>query len=101
LRFDSVQAKPLAWIWENSEAFNRFRGTDWMPDPCRTCEFREIDFGGCRCQAALIAGDASATDPACSLSPYRQKLEQFVGSIQDAATGNDVLETISFRQNPA
>ena len=102
LRFDSVRAKSLDWIWENSEAFNRFRGTDWMPNPCRTCEFREIDFGGCRCQAALITGDASATDPACSLSPYRHKLEQFVESIQNAADGGiDVEnEAISFRQNP-
>lgn len=102
LRFESVRAKSLDWIWEHSEAFNRFRGTDWMPAPCRTCEFREIDFGGCRCQAALITGDASATDPACSLSPFRHQLEQFVESIQKATDGGVELETqrISFRQNP-
>ena len=56
-------------IWERSEAFLRYRGTAWMPDPCRSCERREIDWGGCRCQAFLLAGDAGATDPACSLSP--------------------------------
>ncbi|PWU21679.1 MAG: pyrroloquinoline quinone biosynthesis protein PqqE [Verrucomicrobia bacterium] len=78
LRFDSVREKSLRWIWEESDAFNRFRGTEWMPEPCRSCEFREIDFGGCRCQAALITGDASVTDPACSFSPHREKLTQFV-----------------------
>jgi len=102
LSFDTVRSKSLAWIWEHSEAFNRFRGTDWMPNPCRACEFREVDFGGCRCQAALITGDASTTDPACSLSPFRHKLTEFVESIQKVAqTGNGFeTEQISFRQNP-
>ena len=81
LRFDNVRDHPLGWIWTESEAFNRFRGTAWMPNPCRECEFREVDFGGCRCQAALITGNPAATDPACSLSPYRDKLTQFVESI--------------------
>jgi pyrroloquinoline quinone biosynthesis protein E len=104
LRFDNVREHPLAWIWNDSESFNRFRGTAWMPLPCAECPQREIDFGGCRCQAALIAGDSTVTDPACSLSPYREKLTAFVESIQlagetgssfDANTGG-----ISFRQNP-
>ena len=67
--FDSVRARSLADIWRNSEAFNRFRGTDWMPPLCRSCERREIDWGGCRCQAFALTGDAAATDPACALSP--------------------------------
>ncbi|HLQ44778.1 MAG TPA: SPASM domain-containing protein, partial [Planctomycetaceae bacterium] len=71
LCFDNVRQRSLEWIWHESEAFNRFRGTAWMPEPCRTCERREIDFGGCRCQAALLTGDAWATDPACSRSPHR------------------------------
>ncbi|HEX4645073.1 MAG TPA: pyrroloquinoline quinone biosynthesis protein PqqE [Verrucomicrobiae bacterium] len=75
LRFDNVRERPLDWIWESSEAFNRFRGTDWMPQPCRSCDLRLVDFGGCRCQAALVAGDASFTDPACEKSPYRHLLE--------------------------
>ncbi len=102
LRFDNVRARPLDWIWQHSEAFNRFRGTEWMPNPCRTCEFREIDFGGCRCQAALITGDATATDPACSLSPYRDHLMRFVESIQTSVPQDDWFdqETVSFRQNP-
>jgi pyrroloquinoline quinone biosynthesis protein E len=69
LVFDSIRERRLADIWENSEAFNRFRGTDWMPELCRSCDRREIDWGGCRCQAFALAGDAAATDPACGLSP--------------------------------
>ena len=56
-------------IWRDGAAFNAFRGTDWMKEPCRSCERREIDFGGCRCQAFAVTGDANATDPACHLSP--------------------------------
>jgi pyrroloquinoline quinone biosynthesis protein E len=64
-----VTEQSLADIWANSEAFNRYRGTAWMPEPCRSCDRREIDWGGCRCQAFALTGDASRTDPACELSP--------------------------------
>jgi pyrroloquinoline quinone biosynthesis protein E len=100
LRFDNVRTRSLGWIWEQSEAFNRFRGTHWMPEPCRTCEFREIDFGGCRCQAALITGDPAATDPACSLSPHREKLTRFVESVQGRNSTGFSVEELHFRQNP-
>jgi PqqA peptide cyclase len=104
LRFDNVRQRPLAWIWSDSESFNRFRGTEWMPLPCSECPQREIDFGGCRCQAALITGDSTVTDPACSLSPYREKLTAFVESIQSAGEAGSSFDTdnrgISFRQNP-
>jgi PqqA peptide cyclase len=99
MRFDNVRMRPLSWIWTQSDSFNRFRGTDWMPMPCRDCPMREIDFGGCRCQAALIAGDANATDPACNLSPFRGKLESFVESIQGDGEMAEV-GLLSFRQNP-
>ena len=69
LAFDNVRDRPLAEIWESSDAFNRFRGTDWMPEPCRSCERAEVDWGGCRCQAFALTGDAARTDPACGLSP--------------------------------
>lgn len=69
LTFETVREQSLADIWYRSEAFNRFRGTAWMPEPCRSCERKEIDWGGCRCQALAFAGDASATDPACHRSP--------------------------------
>ena len=65
LVFDNVRDKPLAEIWLRGQAFQQFRGTDWMIEPCRSCERREIDWGGCRCQAFAIAGDARAADPAC------------------------------------
>jgi PqqA peptide cyclase len=65
LTFDNVRDKPLAEIWLQGQAFERFRGTDWMKEPCRSCERREIDWGGCRCQAFALAGDAAAADPAC------------------------------------
>ena len=74
LRFENVRDRPLAVIWHESEAFNRFRGTAWMPEPCRSCALRDIDFGGCRCQAALLTGDPTNTDPACVLSPHRSTL---------------------------
>ncbi|HEX4510074.1 MAG TPA: pyrroloquinoline quinone biosynthesis protein PqqE, partial [Burkholderiaceae bacterium] len=54
----------------DSDGFNRFRGTGWMKEPCASCEYREEDLGGCRCQAYMLAQDAAATDPACRLSPH-------------------------------
>ena len=95
LTFANVREHPLAWIWERSEAFNRFRGADWLPDPCRTCPEREVDFGGCRCQAALILGDAGLTDPACALSPGRDRLLERV-----AASAEAPLLQLRKRTNP-
>jgi pyrroloquinoline quinone biosynthesis protein E len=70
LEFWSVRDHSLRDIWENSPAFNAFRGTDYLAEPCRSCARREVDFGGCRCQAYAITGDAAATDPVCHLSPH-------------------------------
>jgi len=83
LRFENVRERSLGEIWSESESFNRFRGFDWMPMPCRECPQREIDFGGCRCQAALLTGDAAATDPVCSLSPHRGVVDEI---LQNEAT---------------
>jgi pyrroloquinoline quinone biosynthesis protein E len=74
LEFWSVREHSLGDIWQDSPAFEAFRGTDWMKEPCRSCEFRERDFGGCRCQALAITGDAAATDPSCDLSPHHGRL---------------------------
>lgn len=68
LSFPSVREAALADIWYRSDAFNRFRGTAWMAEPCRSCERRTVDWGGCRCQAFLLTGDAARTDPVCALS---------------------------------
>jgi len=104
MRFENVRQRSLRGIWGESESFNRFRGTEWMPEPCRSCEFREVDFGGCRCQAALLTGDAGVTDPACSLSPYRDRLTRFVDSIDQKPGLADPFTTaegeLVFRQNP-
>src|SRR5213080_873791 len=75
LRLENVRARDLDWIWRESESFNRFRGTEWMPEPCQSCPQREIDFGGCRCQAALLTGNAANTDPVCELSPNRASVD--------------------------
>ena len=73
--FPSVRDQSLGEVWRASDAFNRFRGTDWMPAPCSGCDRREIDWGGCRCQAFALTGDAAATDPACGLSPHHALLD--------------------------
>ncbi|HET8995871.1 MAG TPA: pyrroloquinoline quinone biosynthesis protein PqqE [Acetobacteraceae bacterium] len=65
----SVRTATLAEIWYGAEAFARYRGTAWMPEPCRSCDRRDIDWGGCRCQAFALTGDAGRTDPACARSP--------------------------------
>ena len=78
LSFDNVRERSLEWIWENSGAFQKFRGESWMPEPCRSCDRRKEDFGGCRCQAFLLAGDASATDPVCELAPMHHLVEDAV-----------------------
>jgi pyrroloquinoline quinone biosynthesis protein E len=75
LRFFSALERPLRWIWEDSPVFNRFRDETWMPEPCRSCDRRSHDFGGCRCQAYLLAGDAAATDPVCILAPAHRAIE--------------------------
>jgi len=85
LAFDSVREKPLAEIWESSESFRAFRGLDWMEEPCRSCERRALDWGGCRCQAFALAGRATATDPACALSPLHGELVRLASEESAAA----------------
>lgn len=75
LQFENVREHSLEWIWKESRSFQIYRGDGWMPDPCRTCERRTQDFGGCRCQAFLLTGDPSATDPVCSLAPQRTNID--------------------------
>lgn len=86
LDFPNVREHSLRDIWERSEAFNRFRGTGWMPEPCRSCDLREQDWGGCRCQAFALTGDAAATDPACAFSPHHHLLDL---AVQDAKAASD------------
>jgi len=76
LEFSSVRDQPLRDIWEHSPAMTAFRGTDWMPEPCTACDRREQDWGGCRCQAFALLGDAAATDPVCELSPDHDRVHE-------------------------
>lgn len=78
MTFPNIRETSLRQAWEDSDAFNRFRGTAWMPAPCRGCDHAERDWGGCRCQAFALLGDAAATDPACALSPHHALLAEAV-----------------------
>jgi pyrroloquinoline quinone biosynthesis protein E len=98
LRFANVKEFSIGEIWESSEAFQKFRGEDWMQEPCKSCDRREQDFGGCRCQAMLITGDASATDPVCSLAPTRNKVDAILLAV---AAGPDAKPEFCYRPNPA
>jgi pyrroloquinoline quinone biosynthesis protein E len=91
--FPSVREESLSAIWTGSDAFTRFRGTDWMPDVCRSCDRKEIDWGGCRCQALAIAGDAALTDPACHRSPDNHLMAEAI----EAAAANSVLDLVPRR----
>jgi pyrroloquinoline quinone biosynthesis protein E len=97
LRFENVRSHHLDWIWRDSESFNRFRGTDWMPEPCRSCPQKEIDFGGCRCQAALLTGTAANTDPVCELSPNRVVVD---GVLQKTNSSSDLSVDWTYRTDP-
>jgi pyrroloquinoline quinone biosynthesis protein E len=84
LQFANVKQSTLSEIWERSEAFQKFRGESWMQAPCKTCDRRTIDFGGCRCQALLLAGDAATTDPVCTLSPNRPKVDAILTDLNNS-----------------
>jgi pyrroloquinoline quinone biosynthesis protein E len=85
LEFWNVREHSLTDIWRSSPAFNAFRGTDWMQEPCKSCALKDKDFGGCRCQAFLIAGDARAADPVCHLSPYHALVADLAAVREDVA----------------
>ncbi len=78
LNFPNVRNQDLSWIWHQSNEFNLYRGDSWMKEPCRSCSEKTTDFGGCRCQAFLLTGDASNTDPACSKSPHHSLITDAV-----------------------
>ncbi len=96
MSFDNVREHSLEWIWRESAAFQRFRGEKWMPEPCRSCERRTEDFGGCRCQAFLLTGNADATDPVCTLAPTHHLIES--ARVETRADGDQV--SWSYRTNP-
>ena len=97
LRFENVRTRELDWIWRQSESFNRFRGTEWMPEPCRSCPQKEIDFGGCRCQAALVSGNAATTDPVCEFSVNRTLVDEVLRGVNLSSGG---ARDWTYRQYP-
>lgn len=80
LSFPDVRTTDLASVWRDSDAFRAYRGTGWLPEPCRGCDRREVDFGGCRCQAFALVGDAGVTDPVCGLSPDRPVVDRLLAA---------------------
>ena len=84
LKFENVRNASLEKIWFESETFCKFRGTDWLPEPCQSCPRKENDFGGCRCQAFLLTGDAAATDPVCSLAPKHHLITEALAEAESA-----------------
>lgn len=87
LKWETVRQHPLGWIWSESPSMNAYRGEGWMPEPCRSCDRRSVDHGGCRCQAFQLAGDAGLTNPACELSPHHGR----VGAARREARPKDFL----------
>jgi pyrroloquinoline quinone biosynthesis protein E len=101
LHFDNLKDRSLREIWEKSEAFQKFRGEEWMPEPCKSCDRRARDFGGCRCQAFLLTGDAAATDPVCYLAPRRPKVDAIIAAVNGPSAEPLVKPTWLYRPNPA
>ncbi len=97
LEFPNVRNHSVEWIWNESPAFNRFRGFDWMREPCRSCPERFKDFGGCRCQAYLLTGDPANTDPVCSLSPHHDLVLAAIASARASAQQHSDKGKIVFR----
>ena len=101
LSFPSVRDHDLGWIWRESPAFQKFRGDGWMKEPCRSCDEKEKDFGGCRCQAFLLTGDAANADPVCAKSPQRGLIDGFLGCVAagaDADASRLVMRDIEKRR---
>jgi PqqA peptide cyclase len=101
LHFDNLKERSLRDIWEKSEAFQKFRGEEWMPEPCKSCDRRARDFGGCRCQAFLLTGDAEATDPVCVLAPQRPKVDAVLAAVNGSSAEPLIKTTWLYRSNPA
>ncbi|HET8932938.1 MAG TPA: pyrroloquinoline quinone biosynthesis protein PqqE [Polyangiales bacterium] len=97
LAFERVSDRPLAEIWRNNPALEQYRGESWMEDPCRSCERRTQDFGGCRCQAFALTGRMNATDPACKLAPEHDLI---LRARDKARAGPDARVQLRYRKVP-
>jgi pyrroloquinoline quinone biosynthesis protein E len=101
LELPNVRNDSLAWIWNESPAFQRYRGDAWMAEPCRSCPEKSKDFGGCRCQAYMIAGDAAAADPVCAKSPLRPRVDALIRQATQPAQTQAKTQPILFRADAA
>ncbi|HWF99298.1 MAG TPA: pyrroloquinoline quinone biosynthesis protein PqqE [Steroidobacteraceae bacterium] len=99
LDFPNVRAASIGSIWYDSPAFNRYRGEGWMKEPCRSCPERGRDFGGCRCQAYLLTGDAANADPVCALSPHHHLITEAVASSEQEAGAPAFATPLVFRDH--
>ncbi len=97
LSFPNVRDSSLRAAWFDSEGFNRYRGTGWMKEPCASCEHKEQDLGGCRCQAYLIAQDAEAADPVCAKSPHHHLVQEAVQRAESGAPSPVREQPLVFR----
>jgi PqqA peptide cyclase len=97
LHFDTVREHTLDWIWRESPSFQAFRGDSWMQEPCRSCERKHLDFGGCRCQAFQLTGDARKADPVCSLSPDHARIEDALAEVVTASSAPVEIPAYRYR----
>ncbi len=97
LTFPNVKDSSVSEIWQHAPGFSRFRGTEWMQEPCRSCPEKEQDLGGCRCQAYMLAGDAAAADPVCDKSPHHAVVEQAVAQAQVPDAQRVQVQPLVFR----
>jgi pyrroloquinoline quinone biosynthesis protein E len=99
ISFPNVRDHDLRWIWYDSPGFNKYRGDDWMKEPCRSCPDKVKDFGGCRCQAYMVTGDAANADPVCGLSPYHKLVTDVVERAQNPVAPAAEVKPILFRDD--
>ncbi len=99
LDFPSVREHDLRWIWHDSPAFNRYRGDEWMKEPCRSCPEKAKDYGGCRCQAYLLTGDAALADPVCDKSPHHALITRAVERARQAGAGVGTKPVLFYRDD--
>jgi pyrroloquinoline quinone biosynthesis protein E len=97
LQFPNVREGSLKDIWRHADLFTRFRGTEWMQEPCASCPEKEIDLGGCRCQAFMLTGDAYATDPICEFSPDHHLVDEAIAAAEHADTAKEEAVPLLFR----
>jgi pyrroloquinoline quinone biosynthesis protein E len=99
LEFPSVRDRSLRWIWRESPGFNRYRGDEWMREPCRSCPEKSRDFGGCRCQAYLVTGDAENADPVCDKSPHHALITEITARAREGSVNAAAKPVLFYRDD--